>query len=66
MVRPPSRTANRMPSSMTIGWTSFTVMVVDSPGATVSVRSDRVTTPVTSAAPVVGADRLQTVQGGLR
>ena len=47
-VRPPSRIANRRPSSMAIGWISSTDMSVLSPGMTISVPSGRVTTPVTS------------------
>ena len=47
-VRPPSRMANRRPSSMAIGWISWTVISVVSPGMTISVPSGRFTTPVTS------------------
>ncbi len=47
-VRPPSRMANRRPSSMATGWISFTEMSVLSPGMTISVPSGSVTTPVTS------------------
>ena len=47
-VRPPSRMANRRPSSMAIGWISSTAISVLSPGMTISVPSGRVTTPVTS------------------
>ena len=47
-VRPPSRIANRSPSSMAIGWMSTTTMSVRSPGITISVPSGRFTTPVTS------------------
>ena len=47
-VRPPSRIANRRPSSMAIGWISSTDISVLSPGMTISVPSGRVTTPVTS------------------
>ncbi len=47
-VRPPSRIANRRPSSMAIGWMSSTDISVLSPGMTISVPSGRVTTPVTS------------------
>ena len=47
-VRPPSRMANRRPSSMAIGWMSSTAISVLSPGMTISVPSGRVTTPVTS------------------
>src|SRR4051812_34900121 len=47
-VRPPSRMANRRPSSMAIGWISSTVISVLSPGMTISVPAGRVTTPVTS------------------
>jgi hypothetical protein len=47
-VRPPSRIANLRPSSIAIGWISWTVMLVLSPGMTISVPSGSVTTPVTS------------------
>ena len=47
-VRPPSRIANRRPSSMATGWISFTTISVLSPGITISVPSGNVTTPVTS------------------
>src|SRR4051794_4080157 len=47
-VRPPSRMANRRPSSMAMGWMSSTVISVLSPGMTISVPEGRVTTPVTS------------------
>ena len=47
-VRPPSRMANRSPSSMAIGWMSCTLISVLSPGITISVPSGSVTTPVTS------------------
>jgi hypothetical protein len=47
-VRPPSRMANCRPSSMAMGWISFTLMVVLSPGMTISVPLGSVTTPVTS------------------
>jgi len=47
-VRPPSRMANCRPSSMAIGWISFTSILVLSPGMTISVPEGRVTTPVTS------------------
>ena len=47
-VRPPSRIANLRPSSIAIGWISLTVIVVLSPGMTISVPSWSVTTPVTS------------------
>ncbi len=47
-VRPPSRMANRRPSSMATGWISTTDISVLSPGMTISVPSGRVTTPVTS------------------
>src|SRR5207249_2479885 len=47
-VRPPSRMANRRPSSMAIGAPSSTFMVVLSPGMTISVPSARSMPPVTS------------------
>ena len=47
-VRPPSRMAKRRPSSMAMGFCSSTVMVVLSPGMTISVPSGRVIEPVTS------------------
>jgi hypothetical protein len=47
-VRPPSRIANRSPSSIAIGWISSTFIAVLSPGSTISVPSGSVTTPVTS------------------
>ncbi len=47
-VRPPSRIANRRPSSMAMGWISSTAISVLSPGMTISLPSGRVTTPVTS------------------
>jgi hypothetical protein len=47
-VRPPSRMANLRPSSIAMGWMSWTVISVLSPGMTISVPSGRVTTPVTS------------------
>src|SRR5215831_12437972 len=47
-VRPPSRIANRRPSSIAIGWISSTFISVLSPGSTISVPSGRATTPVTS------------------
>ena len=47
-VRPPSRMANRWPSSSAIGWISSTLISVLSPGMTISVPSGSVTTPVTS------------------
>src|SRR5689334_16786434 len=47
-VRPPSRIANRRPSSMAIGWIRSMCMSVRSPGMTISVPSGRLTTPVTS------------------
>src|SRR5688500_5701489 len=47
-VRPPSRMANRRPSSMAMGWISSTVISVLSPGMTISVPAGSVTTPVTS------------------
>jgi len=47
-VRPPSRMANRRPSSMAIGFCSWTVISVLSPGMTISVPSGRLIVPVTS------------------
>ena len=47
-VRPPSRIANRVPSSMAIGAISSTSRVTLSPGITISVPSGSLTTPVTS------------------
>ena len=47
-VRPPSRIANRRPFSMAIGAISSTVIVVLSPGITISTPSFRVIVPVTS------------------
>jgi hypothetical protein len=47
-VRPPSRMANWRPSSMAMGWISWTDISVLSPGITISVPSGSVTTPVTS------------------
>ncbi len=47
-VRPPSRIAKRSPSSMAIGWISWTAISVLSPGMTISIPSGSVTTPVTS------------------
>src|ERR1019366_4405581 len=47
-VRPPSRIANRRPSSIAIGWISSTFIFVLSPGSTISVPSGSCTTPVTS------------------
>src|SRR5688500_3996685 len=47
-VRPPSRTAKRRPSSIAIGWISFTVIWVLSPGMTISWPSGNVISPVTS------------------
>jgi hypothetical protein len=47
-VRPPSRIAKRRPSSIAMGWISWTDISVLSPGMTISVPSGRVTTPVTS------------------
>src|ERR1700757_1304495 len=41
-VRPPSRIANRRPSSMATGWISFTKMLVLLPGITISVPSGHV------------------------
>ncbi len=47
-VLPPSRIANRRPSSIATGWISLTAMSTLSPGMTMSVPRGRVTTPVTS------------------
>src|SRR5688500_19677711 len=47
-VRPPSRIANRRPSSIAIGAISLTPIVTLSPGMTISVPSGRITSPVTS------------------
>lgn len=47
-VRPPSRMAKPRPSSMAMGWMSWTVISVLSPGMTISVPSGSVMTPVTS------------------
>ena len=47
-VRPPSRIANRRPSSIAIGWISSTVISVLSPGIHISVPSGNVILPVTS------------------
>ena len=47
-VRPPSRMANRWPSSSAMGWMRVTLISVLSPGMTISVPSGSVTTPVTS------------------
>ena len=47
-VRPPSRMANRKPSSIAIGAISSTVISVLSPGIHISVPSGNVTFPVTS------------------
>src|SRR5438128_1516741 len=47
-VRPPSRIANRRPSSMAIGCIRSMCMSVRSPGMTISVPSGRLTTPDTS------------------
>src|SRR5262245_33402615 len=47
-VRPPSRMAKRRPSSMAIGWPSWMVMFVLSPGMTISWPSGRPIEPVTS------------------
>src|SRR5205085_9215987 len=47
-VRPPSRMANRRPSSMAMGLPNSTVMTVLSPGMTISVPSGNVIDPVTS------------------
>jgi hypothetical protein len=47
-VRPPSRTANRSPSSIAIGVKSSTTIRVLSPGITISTPSGNATDPVTS------------------
>src|SRR5437763_11158679 len=47
-VLPPSRIANRRPSSHAIGDTSTTSTLMLSPGITISVPSGSVTVPVTS------------------
>ncbi len=47
-VRPPSRIANRKPSSIAIGLINSTVISVLSPGITISVPSGKDTDPVTS------------------
>ena len=47
-VRPPSRIANFKPFSIAIGWMSFTVMLVLSPGITISVPAGSSHSPVTS------------------
>jgi hypothetical protein len=47
-VRPPSRMAKRRPSSMAIGAISFTVIVMLSPGITISVPAGSSIEPVTS------------------
>jgi hypothetical protein len=47
-VRPPSRIANRNPSSIAIGAINFTVIFTLSPGITISTPSGNSTAPVTS------------------
>jgi len=47
-VRPPSRIANRRPSSIAIGAISATSIATLSPGITISVPSGKTTEPVTS------------------
>src|SRR5204863_3036648 len=47
-VRPPSRIANRKPSSMAMGLPNSTTISVLSPGITISVPSGNATVPVTS------------------
>ncbi len=47
-VRPPSRIAKRVPSSIAIGAISSAVILTLSPGITISVPSGRVIAPVTS------------------
>jgi len=48
MVRPPSRIANLIPSSIAIGWMSSASSSTLSPGITISVPVGSVTVPVTS------------------
>jgi len=48
IVRPPSRIANRCPTSIAIGAITFTVNSTLSPGMTISTPSGNVTVPVTS------------------
>ena len=47
-VRPPSRIAKRRPSSIAIGLISSTVILMLSPGITISTPSGNSTAPVTS------------------
>jgi len=47
-VRPPSRIANRTPSSIAIGLINVTIMFTLSPGITISTSFGRSTEPVTS------------------
>jgi len=47
-VRPPSRIANRRPSSIAIGWIRLTTILMLSPGMTISTPSGSCTLPVTS------------------
>jgi len=47
-VRPPSRIANRNPSSIAIGWINVTVICTLSPGITISVPAGSSQLPVTS------------------
>ena len=47
-VLPPSRIAKRCSFSIATGWMSSTVMVIVSPGMTISVPAGSVTSPVTS------------------
>jgi hypothetical protein len=47
-VRPPSRIANRSPSSIAIGWINVTTISVLSPGMHISVPSGNSIEPVTS------------------
>ena len=47
-VRPPSRIAKRKPSSIAIGWSNSTSIVILSPGITISVPAGNSTVPVTS------------------
>ena len=47
-VRPPSRIAKRKPSSIAIGWIKLTVILMLSPGITISTPSGNSIVPVTS------------------
>ncbi len=48
IVRPPSRMAKRIPSSIAIGWMSSAVISTLSPGITISTPAGNSTVPVTS------------------